>query len=221
MQHGRTIAVAQFGIGPIGAEIAKLILSKPSLQLVGAIDIDPSKLGRDVAEVLGLGAGVGIAVTERLSGSPIVVCHSTGSRLREVEPQLQEILSAGCHVVSTCEELAFPLDRDVRDRLQKTAREKNVTLLGTGVNPGFVMDKLPLTLSSVCQDVRSVEVFRVVDAARRRGPLQRKVGAGMTLDAFAAAVEAGTIKHMGLRESLMMIANGMKIELDQVSEEKI
>jgi hypothetical protein len=215
------IPVAQYGIGPIGAEIARLILTKPWARLVAAVDIDPNKVGKDLGEVIGLKQNVGVKVTKSLGVQPLVVCHSTGSRLREVEGQLRELLDHGCHVVSTCEELAFPLDREVRDRLQQSARGKNVTLLGTGVNPGFVMDKLPLTLSSVCQQISRIDIIRVVDAALRREPLQRKVGAGMTREQFESAVKAGKIKHMGLKESLMMVADGLYIELDEVSNEEI
>jgi 4-hydroxy-tetrahydrodipicolinate reductase len=150
-----------------------------------------------------------------------VVCHCTGSRLRDVEGQLLELLTAGCHVVSTCEELAFPLDSKIREALQKAARTANVTLLGTGVNPGFVMDKLPLTLTSVCQQVSEVQITRVVNASLRREPLQRKVGPNMSESEFDAAVLDGRIKHMGLRESLMMVANGLGVELETVTEEVI
>lgn len=215
------VTVAQFGLGPIGAEIARLILAKPWLKLVAAVDIDPAKIGRDVADILGIGQPTGVLVTRELQTRPVVVCHSTGSRLRDVESQLVKLLENGSHVVSTCEELAFPLDATIRESLQKAARQANVTLLGTGVNPGFVMDKLPLTLSAVCQDVREIEVLRIVDASKRREPLQRKVGAGMSPGEFAAAVNEGRIKHMGLRESLMMIANGLNFVLTEVSEEEI
>src|SRR6185436_4023055 len=123
--------------------------------------------------------------------------------------------------VSTCEELSFPLDAELREELQQTARAANVTLLGTGVNPGFVMDKLPLTITSVCQRVDELRIIRIQNASTRREPLQRKVGAGMTPDEFRAAVDAGKIKHMGLRESLMMVGNGLGAEFEQVSDEKI
>ena len=219
--HVQPIPVAQFGIGPIGAEILRLILSKPWLRLVAAVDIDPQKIGKDAATLVGLPNPAGVPVTAELHGHPTVVCHSTGSRLTEVEAQLKELLERGCHVVSTCEELAFPLDATIRESLQKSARSHNVTLLGTGVNPGFVMDKLPLTLSAVCQQVTSIEVNRIVDASHRREPLQRKVGAGMSSEQFREEVAKGSIKHMGLRESLMMIANGLGFELDKVTDESI
>jgi 4-hydroxy-tetrahydrodipicolinate reductase len=215
------ITVAQYGIGPIGAEIARLLLTKPWIRVVGAVDIDPEKLGKDLGTIIGLGREVGVRVTNELEGKPDVVCHSTGSRLREVAGQLQSILERGSHVVSTCEELSFPLDLDLREQLQHVARAANVALLGTGVNPGFVMDKLPLTITSVCQEVKSVEIIRIQNASTRREPLQRKVGAGMSVDEFRAAVGAGRIKHMGLKESLMMVGNGLGVEFDSVSEERI
>ncbi len=217
----QTITVAQYGIGPIGAEIAKLLLTKPWIKIVAAVDIDPAKAGKDLGEVIGLGRQIGLKVTTDLPVKPDVVCHSTGSRLRDVQGQLKDLLSRGCHVVSTCEELSFPLDEAIREDLQQVARSKNVTLLGTGVNPGFVMDKLPLTVSAVCQQIEKVEIIRIQNASTRREPLQRKVGAGMTVDEFRKAVAAGKIKHMGLRESLMMVGNGLGVEFEHVTDEKI
>lgn len=221
MHHVQPITVAQFGIGPIGAEIARLMLTKPWIKLVAAVDIDPAKVGKDLAEVIGHPTPTGIIVTKELPLIPTVVVHSTRSRLADVHDELQHLLESGCHVVSTCEELAFPLDSKLRESLMVTARKANVTLLGTGVNPGFVMDKLPLTLTAVCQDVKSIRVERVVDASLRREPLQRKVGAGMSKKDFEEQVRNGTIRHMGLRESLIMMANGLNVELDTISEEVI
>jgi 2,4-diaminopentanoate dehydrogenase len=215
------VSVAQYGIGPIGAEIARLLLTKPWVKLVAAVDVDPAKIGKDVGEVIGLGREVGVKVTKDLAVKAEVVCHSTGSRLRDVSSQLSQLLERGSHVVSTCEELSFPLDGEIREQLQKVARAANVTLLGTGVNPGFVMDKLPLTLTSVCQRVDSIQIIRVQNASTRREPLQRKVGAGMSVAEFKRAVASGEIKHMGLRESLILVGNGVGVEYDEVSDERI
>lgn len=221
MTSVQPVSVAQYGIGPIGAEIARLLLTKPWIRVAAAVDIDPNKIGKDLGDVIGLGRETGVKVTADLPSKVDVVCHSTGSRLREVAPQLKDLLGRGAHVVSTCEELSFPLDAAVREELQKIARSHNVTLLGTGVNPGFVMDKLPLTVTSVCQDIRSIEIIRIQNASTRREPLQRKVGAGMTAEEFRAAVASGKIKHMGLKESLMLVGNGLGVEFEHVSEEKI
>jgi len=221
MHTPQRITVAQYGIGPIGAEIARLLLTKPWVKLVAAVDVDPNKIGKDLGEVIGLGREAGVTVTSQLQGRPDVVCHSTGSRLRDVSAQLEDLLGRGCHVVSTCEELSFPLDGGIREKLQQVARANNVALLGTGVNPGFVMDKLPLTITSVCQEITSVDIIRIQNASTRREPLQRKVGAGMTPDEFRAAVDAGKIKHMGLRESLMMVGKGLGVDFEHVTDEAI
>ncbi len=215
------ITVTQYGIGPIGAEIARLLFTKPWIRIVGAVDIDPAKTGKDLGEVIGLGRNIGVPVTREVQARADVVCHSTGSRLRDVAGQLEALLSGGSHVVSTCEELSFPLDTRIREQLDGVARAANVALLGTGVNPGFVMDKLPLTITSVCQEVTSVEIIRIQNASTRREPLQRKVGAGMTVEEFREAVGAGRIKHMGLRESLMMVGNGLGVPFEHVTDEKI
>jgi 4-hydroxy-tetrahydrodipicolinate reductase len=215
------ITVAQYGIGPIGAEIARVLLMKSWFKVVAAVDVDPNKIGKDLGDVIGLGRQVGVKVTPTLDVKADVVCHSTGSRLRDVAGQLKDLLGRGSHVVSTCEELSFPLDREIREELQQLARAKNVTLIGTGVNPGFVMDKLPLTATAVCQQIESVQIIRIQNASTRREPLQRKIGAGMTPQEFRAAVDAGKIKHMGLRQSLMMVGNGLGVEFDSVSDEKI
>ncbi|HUP46124.1 MAG TPA: dihydrodipicolinate reductase [Thermoanaerobaculia bacterium] len=217
----KTINVAQYGIGPIGAEIARLLLTKPWVKLVAAVDIDPNKIGKDAGSVIGLGREIGVQVTPDLPDGVDVVCHSTGSRLRDVAGQFEELLQRGVHVVSTCEELSFPLDRAIREKLDSLARSKKVTLLGTGVNPGFVMDKLPLTITSVCQNVKSVEIIRIQNASTRREPLQRKVGAGMTREEFRAAVDAGKIKHTGLKESLLLVGHGLGVAFDSISDETI
>lgn len=149
-----------------------------------------------------------------------VVVHSTSSYLSSVMDQLLSCVAAGLCVVSTCEELSYPFRKhpELSKTLDEAAREEGVALLGTGVNPGFVMDKLPLTLSAVSQRVDWVSAVRVVDASKRRLPLQKKIGAGMTPEEFRAQVSAGVIKHHGLPESIAMVADGLGFSLDDISE---
>ena len=159
----KKIRVIQYGIGPIGASIIRLMRQKTSLEIVGAIDTDPKKVGRDLGEVVGApDAPWGVLVSAD-SGSVLatradVVVHSTSSYLASVMDQLLSCLAAGLCVVSTCEELAYPFRKypDLSKTLDAAAREQGVALVGTGVNPGFVMDKLPLTLSAVSQRVDRV-----------------------------------------------------------------
>jgi hypothetical protein len=221
----KKIRVVQFGVGPIGTSIVRLMRKKASLEIAGAIDSDPAKAGRDLGQIVGASdAPWGVAVSagaDTVLARPVdVVIHSTSSYLPNVMDQLLVCLSAGCCVVSTCEELAYPFRKhpSLSKQLDEAAKEEGVALVGTGVNPGFVMDKLVLTLSAVAQRVDSVRSVRIVDASKRRLPLQKKIGAGITPDEFRAHVAAGAIKHHGLPESAAMIADGLGFALDDLSE---
>ncbi len=221
----KKIRVVQYGVGPIGASIARLMRQKLSLEIVGAIDKDPAKAGRDLGEAIGApdapwGVRISADVASVLEKPVDIVVHSTSSYLPSVMDQLLACLAAGCCIVSTCEELAYPWIKhpELSARLDAAAKEEGVALVGTGVNPGFVMDKLVLTLSAVSQRVDSAKAVRVVDASKRRLPLQKKIGAGMTPEEFRAQVAAGVIKHQGLPESIAMVADGLGFALDDISE---
>ena len=221
----KKMRVVQYGVGPIGASIARLMRQKAALEIVGAIDSDPAKAGRDLGEVVGAkDAPWGVLVSadaRAVLEKPVdAVLHSTSSYLASVMEQLLGCVAAGCCVVSTCEELAYPWRKhpELSAKLDAAAKEEGVALVGTGVNPGFVMDKLVLTLSAVAQRVDSARAVRVVDASKRRLPLQKKIGAGMTPEEFRAQVAAGVIKHHGLPESIAMVADGLGFALDDISE---
>jgi 4-hydroxy-tetrahydrodipicolinate reductase len=219
-----TTRVVCYGLGPIGLGIARLALARPGVEIVGAIDVDPQKIGRDLGELLG-GASIGVAISGDAAATlratqPDVVLHATSSALAKIAPQLLQIAEAGVNVVSTCEELAYPwtAQPQLAAELDAAARRAGVTLLGTGVNPGYAMDALPLMLTAPCAAVRAVRVLRVVDAGRRRGPLQRKVGAGLTVEQFSDGVQAGTIRHVGLPESLHMLVTSLGWQLDHSTD---
>ncbi|HJZ49155.1 MAG TPA: dihydrodipicolinate reductase [Roseiflexaceae bacterium] len=219
-----TIQVVCYGLGPIGIGIARLALARPGIAVVGAIDLDSQKVGRDLGTLAG-GAELGVIVSDDAAATlaqarPDVVLHATSSSLTKVAEQLAQIAEYGAHVVSTCEELAYPwtAQPQLAAELDSAARRAGVTLLGTGVNPGYAMDALPLMLTAPCAAVRVVRVLRVVDAARRRGPLQRKVGAGLTPAEFEARVRDGTVRHVGLPESLHMLATRLGWRLDKMDD---
>jgi hypothetical protein len=221
----KKIRVVQFGAGPIGASIARLAREKTSLEIVGAIDRDPAKAGRDLGEVAGAAdAPWGIVISGRAPSAlnqPVdVVLHATSSHLEGVMDELLMCIAAGCCVVSTCEELAYPFRKhpELSAKLDAAAKEEGVAIVGAGVNPGFVMDKLVLTLSALSQRVDAARAVRVVDAAKRRLPLLRKIGAGMSPEEFRKQAAAGAIKHHGLPESVAMIADGLGFALDDISE---
>lgn len=221
----KKIRVLQFGVGPIGASILRLMREKASLEIVGAIDRDPAKAGRDLSELIGAqdapwGIPVSAEASEALAKPVDVVVHTTSSYLVNVMDELLACLAAGCCVVSTCEELAYPFRKhpELSAKLDAAAKDEGVALVGTGVNPGFVMDKLVLTLAAASQRVDWAKALRVVDASKRRLPLQKKIGAGMTPDEFRAQVASGVIKHHGLPESIAMVADGLGFALEDISE---
>ena len=219
-----TIRVVQFGCGPIGCRIARLAASRAHLQLVAGIDIDPALHGRDLGEVSG-GAPLGAAIVgswDRLpdDAAPTLAIHTTGSNLQAVAPQLRALLGEGADVVSTCEELAFPDDANaaVAAELHEQAVRAGATLLGTGINPGYLMDAWPLYMTVPCQEVRAIRATRIQDASDRRGPFQRKIGAGLAESEFRRRADGGEIRHVGLTESARMIAAGMGWALDAFAE---
>jgi len=209
------LRVIQYGLGPIGCGTARAVLEHPGMELVGAVDIDPQKAGKDVGSVLGL-PDTGVLVRSSLGqvmaeGQADVALHCTGSVLPAVKGQILEILGAGLHVISTCEELSWPLRRypDLAEEIDQTAIKAGKIVTGTGVNPGFAMDLLPLVLSNASLGVRSVKVHRVLDAGKRRGPLQKKVGAGMEKEDFLALAREAKNGHAGFIESVAMLGAGL------------
>ena len=221
----KKIRAIQYGVGPIGASIAKLMREKQAIEIIGAIDLDPAKAGRDLGEVVGAqdapwGVKVFADAKEALDLNPDVVIHSTSSSLAKVMDQLTACLEAQSCIVSTCEELSYPFRThpELAAKLDTTAKEWGVALVGTGVNPGFVMDKLVVTLAAVSQHIENAKALRIVDASKRRLPLQKKIGAGMTVDEFRAQVKAGVVKHVGLPESVAMVADSLNLPVETITE---
>jgi len=207
-----------FGVGAIGAGIGRLAAAREEIALVAAADAAPGKAGAPLYEALGVAPRPGVpqpaieADVERAlaDAKPQVVLHATGSFLADVAPQLIACARGGANVVSTCEELAYPWrGHPEAKQLDAEAKAHGVTILGTGVNPGFVMDTLAVTLSGVCQRVERIRLTRVVDVATRREQLQRKVGVGLTTNEFREQAATGRFGHIGLLESLLLLADGL------------
>jgi 4-hydroxy-tetrahydrodipicolinate reductase len=204
------IRVIQYGLGPIGCATARLIDERDNLELIGAVDIDPAKISKDVGELIGLDGKLGIEVVGKLAevaAEADVVVHTTNSYFDLFMDQVLEILEAGFDIVSTSEELSFPWtdNPDKAGVLDVAARKAGKTVLGTGVNPGFLMDSLPLFITSIAQQVDHIDVTRVINASKRRGPFQAKIGSGMSVDEFNAKMAEGRMGHVGLPESTAML----------------
>lgn len=209
-----TIKIAQFGLGPIGLETLKLAASKPWANVVGGIDIDPAKVGKDLGELAGdprlRGNRVFPSLDELLAhAKPDVIFHTAVSKVKAACPQLEPMVRQGIAVVSSCEELLLPQLREpqLAAHLDALCQQHGGRIVGTGVNPGFVMDVLPVCATGVCRDVHAIHVQRVVNASTRRGPLQRKIGSGWAPEEFERRFQEGTAGHAGLQESLALIAH--------------
>ena len=214
------------GLGPIGAAVAQQVASRKGFQIVGAVDIDPEKVGRDVGEVIALGRRLRVKVTPDIGKTiravkPDVAVLCTSSSLQAVMPQFEEVLKGRVPIVTTTEEAAYPsrANRRLANRLDELARKAKVAVLGTGVNPGFTMDALAITLTGVCERVDRIEIWRVQDARVRRLPFQQKIGAGLTLAEFQAKVTDRSVRHVGFTESIQMIADAMGWRLDRIVED--
>ena len=215
----------QFGCGPIGCSVVRYAWQRPDIELVGAIDIDKSLVGRDLGEVAGINNKLGVSISADADAvlsqaKPDVVFLTTSSSLKVIYPQVERCVVAGANVVSTCEELCYPYRKDSRlsAEIDRIAKANNVTVLATGVNPGLLMDAWPLFMTGACQQVKRIKAVRVQDASPRRGPFQKKIGAGRTLEEFKKLVATGTLKHVGLPESIAMIASGLGWKLDEITE---
>jgi 2,4-diaminopentanoate dehydrogenase len=220
--QGEPIPVLCYGLGPIGLAIAGVLCDRPGVLVTGAVDIDPAKVGTDLGILLARQAPVAtIAGEAGQAQAGGVAVHATGSRLADVEPQLAGLLADGWNVLSTCEQLVYPQAADpaIAERLNAVALAHGRTLLGAGINPGFLLDALVLVLTGVCTVVRSVHVRRVVDTNARRIPLQRKAGVGMTKAEFVALAEAGRIGHVGLRQSALLVAGRLGWQVDDYTEQ--
>jgi 4-hydroxy-tetrahydrodipicolinate reductase len=223
---GTRISVVQYGLGPIGLSIARLVHEKPGLRLVGGIDLSPDLAGKALEEILGLNGQLDLLVSADAdavleSTRPDVVVLATSSSLDGVADQVARCAQAGANVVSTCEELVYPSERNrVRwTGLDQVAKLAGVTVLGTGVNPGFVMDSLPLFMSAVTERIHSVRVHRRQDASKRRLSLQKKIGVGLSPEAFRTLATQGGLGHIGLRESALMVAERLGFRLDAIVED--
>lgn len=222
------VKVLAYGVGVVGSYIAKFLLEKEGVEIVGAVDVARNKFGKDLGEVLGvrkLGVEVYDNVDSALSGVKAdVAIHATSSYLRDTFPQIASIVEHGVNVVSTCEELSYPFVSEPRlaKELDALAKQHAATVLGTGINPGFLMDTLVITLTAPCKKIDKIEVRRVMNAATRRVPFQKKIGAGLSPSEFEQKIEKKHITgHVGLEQSIAMIAAALGWRLDKIVVEPV
>jgi len=215
--------VLSVGLGPLGRLVAQDLVERDLGTVAAAVDPAPDLQGRTVGALIpGAGdAPIRASVEEVPRDARFdAAIVSTSSDLELVMPTLRELLDRGMTVVSTCEELSWPWLRHpvLAQELDERAIRSGGRVLGTGVNPGFLMDAFVVAASTVCSAVRSVRVTRIQDASVRRIPFQRKVGAGLDDAAFERGVGDGSLRHVGLGESLHCVSHYLGLGVERWEE---
>ena len=220
------IKVIQIGFGPLGVQTAKFIAKKSTIKTVAVVDNDPDLYNKNINDFssdLDNKICISNSVNEALNNineKPDVAIITTVSSLKEIYNQINEVVKHNINIISTCEELSYPWKTDpaLSKKLNDLCKLNNVACLGTGVNPGFLMDYLPSVLSTVCKEINKIRIYRVQDASFRRIPFQKKIGAGLDLSEFKNKELEGTLRHVGLTESLHLLAKSLNFDIDNVTE---
>jgi hypothetical protein len=220
------IRVLVLGTGQMGSGIVRLLLVKPGLELVGAFARRAARAGMDIGAAVGLERDLGIPVGVELDTliervRPDVAIQATCSRIDDAMAEIATLVRHGVHVISIAEEMAYPACTSpaFAEELHWLAVAQGVAVLGTGVNPGFVLDLLVVTLSAVCADVESVAATRVNDLAPYGCSVLAAQGVGLSPQAFAQGVEHGTVVgHVGFQQSMHMIAAALGWEIERIEQ---
>ncbi|MFX1302241.1 MAG: hypothetical protein ACFE9X_02665 [Promethearchaeota archaeon] len=218
--------VIQVGLGPMGKIITHLLLERKNLSLKGVIDIDPQLIGKKLSEILNFEDEIGLVIESNLktviSKEKVdVVIIATSSALEEITPIIKEAINSGSNVISICEELSYPFQYfpKLSEELHQLAESHNVTVVGTGINPGYLMDLLPIVITAPCQSLEAIKVTRMMNSAKRRESFQRKIGTGLSSEEFRQKIQKKEITgHVGLTQSIQMIVAALGIEYDEIME---
>jgi len=220
------IKVVLFGVGPLGVAIAKAMLERKGMKIVGAVDTAKDVVGKDLGKILEINNTLGVTVTDDVLGSlskikANVAIIATKSSVEGIYPELTMCIKSGINVVSTCEELSYPYYKQpqLSAEIDELAKKHGVVVLGTGINPGYLMDALPITLTGPCLRVDSIRVTRMMDSSKRRIPFQKKIGTGLAPEQFEKNIREKVITgHVGLVESIAHIAAALGWTLDSIVE---
>jgi hypothetical protein len=225
-RKGDLIRVLVLGTGQMGSAIARQILDKQGLELVGAYGRRPERAGMDLGQAIGLDCDLGIGVNNDLAAlldlaQPHIAIQATCSRLSDARDEIATLLRAGVHVISIAEEMAYPQATSpaIAEELSHLATSNCSTLIGTGINPGFILDLLVITLTGVCTDVQAITACRVNDLAPYGPTVLSGQGVGLTPEAFRQGCADGTIVgHVGFEQSIHMMADALGWEIARIEQ---
>jgi 4-hydroxy-tetrahydrodipicolinate reductase len=221
-----TFNVIQVGLGPMGRYIADLLVSRPNIKLVGVVDINPDLIGKNLTEFISNKPSDELLVQSEINdlislNNIDVVIIATSSSLLKIDSLIKQVVKAGCNVISLCEELSYPFIKQptLSADINSLAKENSVSVVGTGINPGYLMDLLPIVLTAPCQEVRKITVKRMMNSSKRREPFQRKIGTALSPSIFHHKIEEKEITgHVGLTEALQMIVSTLGLKYQEIVE---
>lgn len=230
MIMNRKVKVVVWGLGSMGSGIANMVLSKRGFTIVGAIDMDPNKVGKKLYDILNVAANEDNHCTVTNDAGAVIkqgfadVCIvATTSFIKIVFPLIKMAAEAGMNVVTTAEEMSYPrtLDPELSDELDKIAKENQISILGTGVNPGFIMDLVVIMLTGVCDRVDSLNVTRINDLACFGKAVMVEQGIGLKPEEFIQGVKDDTVAgHVGFLQSFGMFEEAFGVKFNNIRQEK-
>ncbi|WP_138203162.1 2,4-diaminopentanoate dehydrogenase [Haloimpatiens lingqiaonensis] len=219
------VKVISWGLGAMGSGMAKMLLEKKDVEIVAAVDMAPFKIGRDLGEVLDIGKKLNVNVSDDFSKikhiEADVVILAIDSFVKNVFPCIKQIVESKKNCITIAEEMAYPYEehKELAEEMDRLAKENGVTILGTGVNPGFVLDTMIITLSAACRKVHSISASRVNDLSPFGLTVMKTQGVGTTLQEFEEGIKNGSIVgHIGFKQSIPMIAKALGLEIDEIVE---
>ena len=208
------VKVALWGFGAMGSGIAKVLLRKKGVDIVGVCDIHPARVGSSIYELLEIdrGSRYDVLVNPKIeevvhNGNCDICVIATDSFTRKAFNKIKFVVEQNVNVVSTAEEMSFPMaqEPELSAEMDKLAKEHGVSILGTGINPGLMMDLLAICLSGCMTDVEKVTCRRVNSLSPFGPAVMEEKGDGKSVNDFNTGVENGTLAgHVGFAESVTL-----------------
>lgn len=224
----RKVRVALWGLGAMGRGIAELLSRRQGVEIVGVCDTHPALQGKRLPELLGTEAApvqVTDSIDKALADAPVDICViATDSFVKGVYSKIEAVVSRGINVITIAEEMAFPWaqEPELAKRMDSLARQHKVSILGTGINPGMMMDLLAVCLSGAMTDVEHVRCERVNSLSPFGATVMQEQGIGITVEDFDKGVADGSLAgHVGFHESAAMIAKALGFSYDSLEQQML
>ncbi|AOY76961.1 2,4-diaminopentanoate dehydrogenase [Clostridium formicaceticum] len=224
----KNIKVILWGFGAMGSGMAQMLLKKKGVEIVGVCDRNPDRKGKDIFELLKIDRGdhPSVVVTDTIEeiakqGAADIALIATDSFTKGTFEKIKLMVENKINVISTAEEMAYPQaqEPELAKEMDRLAKENGVSILGTGINPGFVLDLLILALTGTCESVEHIKAARINDLSPFGRAVMEEQGVGLTVDAFEEGVKNGKVAgHVGFPESIHMVADGIGWKVGKIDQ---